>query len=320
MTVGGGPNRFDQVGKRIAGTLRYAFAQEKMRRYPLAGAAHMLIFSGFCVLLLRSIILWGRGFDSQFHLWFLGVGQPLGNVYSLLKDVFAVLVILGTCVFVYYRVIKKLRRMTLSTEALVILGIILTMMVSDILYDAANLIWMPGQTSQIGPYTGIQFHIWEPAGSLGAMAIESMGVSRSTLNCLRHAGFWTHAVLVLVFLNILPYSKHFHIITAIPNVFFGELKKRGALEPILDMEHRETFGVGDVRDFTWNQYLERDDARLMWARAEGTPWKHLCHSFGISRPTAHRRYEYALSVIAWRLNGREVHHRRGRRFIVARAG
>ena len=71
---------------------------------------------------------------------------------------------------------------------------------------------------------------------------------------------------------------------------------------------------------TWNQYLERDDARLMWARAEGTPWKHLCHSFGISRPTAHRRYEYALSVIAWRLNGREVHHRRGRRFIVARAG
>ena len=45
----------------------------------------------------------------------------------------------------------------------------------------------------------------------------------------------------------------------------------------------------------------------------------LCQRFGISRPTAHRRYDYALSVIAWRLNGRPVHHRRGRRFIVARA-
>jgi hypothetical protein len=51
----------------------------------------------------------------------------------------------------------------------------------------------------------------------------------------------------------------------------------------------------------------------MWARAEGMPWKHHCHGFG-------RRYDYALSVIAWRLNGREVHHRRGRRFVVSRAG
>ena len=71
---------------------------------------------------------------------------------------------------------------------------------------------------------------------------------------------------------------------------------------------------------TWNRFLERDDAHLMWARAEGTPWKQLCYRFGISRPTAHRRWDYALSVIAWRLNGRQVHHRRGRRFVVARAG
>lgn len=49
---------------------------------------------------------------------------------------------------------------------------------------------------------------------------------------------------------------------------------------------------------TWNAFLERDDANLMWARAEGAPWKELCYRFGISRPTAHRRYDYTLSVIA----------------------
>ena len=69
---------------------------------------------------------------------------------------------------------------------------------------------------------------------------------------------------------------------------------------------------------TWNRFLERDEARLIWARAEGTPWKRICYRFGVSRPTARRRYDYALSVIAWRLNGRQVHHRRGRRFVVAR--
>jgi hypothetical protein len=70
---------------------------------------------------------------------------------------------------------------------------------------------------------------------------------------------------------------------------------------------------------TWSRFLEPEEAHLMWARADGMPWKHLCHRFGISRPTAHRRWEYALSVIAWRLNGREVHHRRGRRFVISRA-
>jgi Domain of unknown function (DUF6362) len=71
---------------------------------------------------------------------------------------------------------------------------------------------------------------------------------------------------------------------------------------------------------TWNRFLEPGEAHLMWARAEGVSWKELCYCFGISRPTAHRRYDYALSVIAWRLNGKEVHHRRGRRFVIARAG
>ena len=46
---------------------------------------------------------------------------------------------------------------------------------------------------------------------------------------------------------------------------------------------------------TWNRFLERDECHLMWERAEGTPWKHLCHRFGISRPTAHRRAEWTPS-------------------------
>ena len=42
---------------------------------------------------------------------------------------------------------------------------------------------------------------------------------------------------------------------------------------------------------TWNRFLEPDEAHLMWARAEGTPWKGICYRFGISRPTAHRRWD-----------------------------
>ena len=41
-----------------------------------------------------------------------------------------------------------------------------------------------------------------------------------------------HCVTILVFLNLLPLSKHFHIITAIPNVFFGKLPPRGVQRPL----------------------------------------------------------------------------------------
>lgn len=56
----------------------------------------------------------------------------------------------------------------------------------------------------------------------------------------------------------------------------------------------------------WLRWLEPDDAKLVWARAEGTPWKALCWRFGMSRATANRRWDYALAVIVWRLEGRTV--------------
>lgn len=68
----------------------------------------------------------------------------------------------------------------------------------------------------------------------------------------------------------------------------------------------------------WLRWLEPEDAKLVWARAEGTPWKPLCWRFGISRATACRRWEYGLSLIAWRLNGGTGKLKRSRAFLVDR--
>jgi Domain of unknown function (DUF6362) len=69
----------------------------------------------------------------------------------------------------------------------------------------------------------------------------------------------------------------------------------------------------------WLRWLEVDDAKLVWARADRTQWKAICWQFSISRATANRRWHYALSVIAWRLSGRSVPRKRSRRFVVAMA-
>src|SRR5262249_41380105 len=61
LRVGRPEYRFDRVGERLRHVWRYAFVQQKMDYYQPAGIAHKFIFIGFSVLLLRSIMLWGRG-------------------------------------------------------------------------------------------------------------------------------------------------------------------------------------------------------------------------------------------------------------------
>lgn len=68
----------------------------------------------------------------------------------------------------------------------------------------------------------------------------------------------------------------------------------------------------------WLRWLDPDDARLVWARSEGTPWKSIGWRFGVSVKTAQRRWEFAVSLITWRLLGRPVPATWSRRFLVDR--
>ncbi len=292
----GGPTHESRVA-RIAERLKvlwiYAFWQKKMRYYFTAGLAHNLIFFGFLVVQARTLILWGRGFDPSFNLFIFGpegfLGLPLGKYYNLAKDIVALMVIGGALVFVYYRTLNKQVRMALSWEGLLILGIIITMMGSDVVYDgaaqvlhvrAAELCGSPtaelvatcarietiiAPLSEVAP-AEVAFHFWEPAGSATALALQ--GLSPEALVFTAHAGFWTHATLVLIFLNILPYSKHFHILTVLQNVLLSDLTPRGRLRPLAKSSEELMAMV--------EKAMESEDmhaAPLGYARIQHLPWK-----------------------------------------------
>ncbi len=247
MMIGRPENRTDQPGRRIMLTLKFAIGQARMPRYRFSGLAHILVFSGFVVLLLRSLILWGKGYSDDFSFWLFAPTQTLGMIYAVLKDTFVLLVIIGTCIFLYYRLIKKVPRLTLNLDGLIILGIIFVMMLADVLYDAAHMAQADNPAHKIG-YAGFALH--------GALS----GLAPGTLTVLEHVGFWTHTSLVLIFLNILPYSKHFHIITAIPNVYAADLTPRGRLAPLDDMEGKiereETLAVATIDNLSWKGILD----------------------------------------------------------------
>ncbi|HUU98196.1 MAG TPA: (Fe-S)-binding protein [Phycisphaerae bacterium] len=241
----------DQIGRRIVLTLRYAVGQLRMVRYPLAGWAHIAVFFGFLVLLLNSLILFGRGYVPGFNFWIFSPDNLLGAIYAFLRDIFTVLVILGVLVFYYHRLVKRLPRLTLNVEGLLILAIIFVMMIGDLVYEGAAIV----RETEAG--SGL-FHAKTPFASLSAMILAPL--ADGTLQVLQHVGFWTHAALVLVFLNILPYGKHFHVLTVLPNVFCQNLAPSGRLAPIEDIEGRlereETLGVKRVQDFSWKSVLD----------------------------------------------------------------
>jgi Fe-S oxidoreductase len=246
----------DTLAERIKDTVVYAFLQKKLPYYPVAGIAHVAIFFGFLILLLRSIVLWSRGYDPSFDFWgILALDNPIGALYNIVKDVFNVLVVLGALVFVYYRVVVKEKRMTLSGEGLLILFIIITMMLGDLLYDGAFILKERAAAGE-----PLHFSLVEPAGSVVAMMITPLGLDNAGLTVLEHVGFWWHSVFVLIFLNILPFSKHFHIITVMPNIFLRRQTPPGKLVTIEDLEGKvereEPIGRVKITDVTWKDILD----------------------------------------------------------------
>jgi Fe-S oxidoreductase len=128
-------------------------------------------------------------------------------------------------------------------------------------------------TAHLGPAAGegkIAWHFYpDPAGTFFASVLEQGGAQNLVL--FAHLGFWLHVTLVLVFANLLPHSKHFHIITAIPNVFARDITAPGRLpmlaanaEAIGEMvmkaaEEPETaapVGVARIEHFTWKAILD----------------------------------------------------------------
>jgi heterodisulfide reductase subunit C len=102
--------------------------------------------------------------------------------------------------------------------------------------------------------------------------------SVETLHVLEQIGWWGHIIMVFVFLNYLPYSKHFHILLAFPNTYYSNLEKKGKftnmesvtnevklmLDPSADPfaapanpdETPQRFGAKDVTDLTWKNLLD----------------------------------------------------------------
>ena len=238
----GKENRADQPLKRIFRTLSVAFGQSRLLKEPKSGWMHAVIFWGFLILLVRAGEFFFIGLFPNIESHF-SITAPLVLPYLWIKDGVVFMVTLAVLYALYRRLVIRPNRLTLSIEGLVILNLILVIAASDILFDSAFIALNPGIEKS------------GPLAALFAPLISLLG--KNLTGHLHSLAYWTHVSAILFFLTLLPRSKHFHIVTSIPNVFLSNMNPGNGLHRIdFEDEEQENFGITEVENFSWKQMLD----------------------------------------------------------------
>ncbi len=257
-------------GKRFSRMMKVAFGQSVIFRKPVVGLFHALVFWGFCIILFGSIEMIIDGLSgTERALRFLG---PVYDFIIASGDIFAGLVAISIIVFLVRRLFFRIRRFEgvemknkSHIDANISLTLILLLMISLLTMNAGYVGYNHSEDREI-------YGIFPVSSTLAGMM---QGFSIRDFLMMHEISWWTHILLIFVFANYLPYSKHFHVFMSVPNVFLSRLDPLGKLEnmesitrevrlmmdpgtayaPAADTSPGR-FGVKDAEDVTWKNYFD----------------------------------------------------------------
>ncbi len=259
----------NNIGERIKLTLEVAFGQTKILRRPLIGFIHAMVWWGFIIILFGSIEMVIDGLAGTER-----VLSFMGPVYSFLTaagDIFALIIAVAMLIFLARRNILHVKRFEgpemkkiSHMDANLALTIILLLMLSLLGMNTFYILDTPAN-HLVGSY---------PVSNLLASLFSDL--SAGSIHFWHEFNWWTHILLIFLFANILPYSKHFHVFMSVPNVFLSRLQPLGYIDNMPNVteevklmmdpnaafdappaeEEMQRFGVKDAEDVTWKNYLD----------------------------------------------------------------
>jgi Fe-S oxidoreductase len=241
-------HRTSRIGARIRSLGVFVFGQRRLLQDIGPGLAHAFVFWGFVVLLATTGNYITNGLVETI------VGWPLGgffwSVIVLFANLFIGLVLASVVYYVIRRTIVRPPRLALTRDAFVILGLIFFIVLTEWVGDAFAYVVEPDHPARQ----------WALLAGPLSIALAPIGAAAAAI------GYgilgWSHIVLVLAFGAYLPYSKHLHILSSEPNVYFRNLEPRGALRAMdLEAEPEEgeelpVFGARTLEDLTWRHLLD----------------------------------------------------------------
>jgi Fe-S oxidoreductase/nitrate reductase gamma subunit len=240
-----------------------------------ANAAHVLLFSGFFVLLIGTTLVCiehvladvlGRApGDPVFHkgLYF--------GVYEFVMDTFGIALLAGCVLFLVrrWRGVGSFGRNPSDVAVLILLAVIGTTG-----YCVEGLRIILAQT----PLPGLS-----PVGYLCAIAFSAAGVGPQSAAPIHFGLWWAHALLALGFVAAMPYTRLMHSLAGTVNLAIRD-HTLGVMIPVSLEEVEETgrIGVATLADFSRRQLVELD-ACVSCGRCEDS-----CPAFEAGKPLSPR--------------------------------
>jgi len=238
--VGLPEDRFSRVAARIKGMFLFAFMQKRVVSRPF-GVNHLFIFWSFIILALANIefLLAGVFPAARLSLLPASLYHPLLTLFDLVS----LGALVAVCVAVVRRVVRPPYQGARTGEAFAILAMIGLLMLAYLGLHGAEIALGTEPAAAAMPVSSALAVL---LGATGAAA---------RLSTLAASLWWLHAAVLLFFLNFLPYSKHMHILAAIPNCYFKGMQTP-KVQQREDFIEGNVFGAGSIDRFTWKDLYD----------------------------------------------------------------
>ena len=216
------------------------------------GLMHAAIFAGFLGLLVRKIQLIVIGYHEPFTY-----AGAFGAAFAAGKDVIEILLLVALAYAFWRRYVRPPARLEPNREALLVLSLITAIVVTDLLFDGFRFALFADGDAGIA-------HERDYAFAGRAIAGAFAGLSPAALHAGYVASYWIQVVVVFAFLVLLPTGEHFHIVTALPALYFHRGRPANAV-PTIDLERvfaddadpaTVRVGVRTAADLTWKEGLD----------------------------------------------------------------
>jgi Fe-S oxidoreductase len=240
--------RIDQLFERLASVGIYFFGQKKVAEegpQHRTSKHHLFIFWGFLLITIGTADLLVAGIYAPLGMenW---LPRPLLIPLTAAIDVFNLIVLSMVTWAVIRRTLVRPRLIPMNLDAGLILGAIASLMLTHFLHHGYHIAGelAAGRAAPSGyPISGVIGSWLDP-------------ISTATAHRGDKVGYWLHVLIVLTFLNYLPYSKHIHLLGALPNIFTRNLSNRTMDLPKINLEDETQWGVGKYEQFSWKSLLD----------------------------------------------------------------
>lgn len=231
-------DRSSHIGSRWHGVVVYVLGQKRLFKDRYSGPMHFVIFWGFIVLSIGTLIFLARGVFPVIP----PIRGPVAVGMNILSDLLAGFVLIALGMAAYKRYVMRAKRLVRNLDAALVLGLIAVIVISDVAIGVLTVALHPhAPYDPIAQWLAPAARTWGTTVDIHALLIAS----------------WIKLLSLLGFLIYLPYSKHFHLVIAPFNIYHRNLDPRGKL-PSLNFadESQESFGVGQITDLTWRDLLD----------------------------------------------------------------